>query len=308
MDTFILTLLTLHPLKHDSYRFVLLFLLIVLFAILYLYIISIRKRRDLKRLGRRLYLFFFVMIAVSACLFGLTFGTTWFREVEFPFGTFSTDMGDWGDFATCMTGVFAFISVLLAFEAFKGQVLALKRNSFDTLFSQLFAHHIKLYEKIQDAHVSEEENIFLYYCREIKESIIDKNGLNALWRSYVDEYSKGNKVKYENLKNYFKFIYHEVDIIREYEKEGILTRGMAKKYVQLIQAQMNNYELLCYLLNQLEYYYFGKKGKVNQEHQEKYYKYLKRNDFFKDLNDSRSFVREVEILLKAADLGDKAPL
>lgn len=293
---------------NDSYRFVLLFLFVILFAILYLYIISIRKRRDLKRLGRRLYLLFFVMIAVSACLFGLTFGTTWFREVEFPFGTFSTDMGDWSDFATCMTGVFAFISVLLAFEAFKGQVLALKRNSFDTLFSQLFAHHIKLYEKIQDAHVSEEENIFLYYCREIKESIIDKNGLNALWRSYVDEYSKGNKVKYENLKNYFKFIYHEVDIIREYEKEGILTRGMAKKYVQLIQAQMNNYELLCYLLNQLEYYYFGKKGKVNQEHQEKYYKYLKRNDFFKDLDDSRSFVREVEILLKAADLGDKAPL
>ncbi|MDM8306590.1 hypothetical protein [Phocaeicola salanitronis] len=258
-------------------------------------------------MGRRLYLLFFVMIAVSACLFGLTFGTTWFREVEFPFGTFSTDMGDWGDFATCMTGVFAFISVLLAFEAFKGQVLALKRNSFDTLFSQLFAHHIKLYEKIQDAHVSEEENIFLYYCREIKESIIDKNGLNELWRSYID-INKGDKVKYENLKNYFKYIYHEIDIIREYEKEGILTRAMAKKYVLLIQAQMNNYELLCYLLNQLEYYYFGKKGKVNKERQEKYYKYLKRNDFFKDLNDSRSFVREVEILLKAAHLGDKAPL
>lgn len=292
---------------NDSYRFVLLFLLIVLFAILYLYITSIRKGCDLKRLGRRLYLAFFVVIAVSACLFGLTFGTTWFREVEFPFGTFSTDMGDWGDFATCMTGVFAFISVLLAFEAFKGQVLALKRNSFDTLFSQLFAHHIKLYEKIQDAHVSEEENIFLYYCREIKESIIDKNGLNALWRSYID-INKGDKVKYENLKNYFKYIYHEINIIREYEKEGILTRAMAKKYVLLIQAQMNNYELLCYLLNQLEYYYFGKKGKVNQERQEKYYKYLKRNDFFKDLNDSRSFVREVEILLKAADLGDKAPL
>lgn len=292
---------------NDSYRFVLLFLFVILFAILYLYIISIRKRRNLKRLGRRLYLAFFVVIAVSACLFGLTFGTTWFREVEFPFGTFSTDMGDWGDFATCMTGVFAFISVLLAFEAFKGQVLALKRNSFDTLFSQLFAHHIKLYEKIQDAHVSEKDNIFLYYCREIKESIIDENGLNALWRSYID-INKGDKVKYENLKNYFKYIYHEINIIREYEKEGILTRAMAKKYVLLIQAQMNNYELLCYLLNQLEYYYFGKKGKVNQERQEKYYKYLKRNDFFKDLNDSRSFVREVEILLKAADLGDKAPL
>lgn len=302
----VLTLLT-FIFDDDSYRFVLLFLFIVLFAILYLYITSIRKGRDLKQLGRRLYLAFFVVIAVSACLFGLTFGTSWFREVEFPFGTFSTDMGDWGDFATCMTGVFAFISVLLAFEAFKGQVLALKRNSFDTLFSQLFAHHIKLYEKIQDAHVSEKDNIFLYYCREIKESIIDENGLNALWRSYID-INKGDKVKYENLKNYFKYIYHEIDIIREYEKEGILTRAMAKKYVLLIQAQMNNYELLCYLLNQLEYYYFGKKGKVDQEHQEKYYKYLKRNDFFKDLNDSRSFVREVEILLKAAHLGDKAPL
>lgn len=302
----VLTLLT-FIFDDDSYRFVLLFLFIVLFAIIYLYITSIRKGRDLKQLERRLYLAFFVVIAVSACLFGLTFGTSWFREVEFPFGTFSTDMGDWGDFATCMTGVFAFISVLLAFEAFKGQVLALKRNSFDTLFSQLFAHHIKLYEKIQDTHVNEKDNIFLYYCLEIKESIIDENGLNELWRSYID-INKGDKVKYENLKNYFKYIYHEIDIIREYEKEGILTRAMAKKYVLLIQAQMNNYELLCYLLNQLEYYYFGKKGKVNQERQKKYYKYLKRNDFFKDLNDSRSFVREVKILLKAADLGDKAPL
>ena len=113
---------------------------------------------------------------------------------------------------------------------------------------------------------------------------------------------------YENLKNYCKYIYHEVSLIHEYEKSGILNRSTAKKYVQLIQAQMNNYELFCYLLNQFDYYYNGEKGRVNRNHLEKYFRYLKKNEFFKDLKASLSFERQVKVLEDAAHLGDKAPL
>ena len=304
---------------NDLLRFFLLLLIVTTAGVLFLYITSIRKGSQLKRLGRRLYFVFFSGITVSIVLFCLTFGTSWFTDIEFPFGRFSTNMSDWGDFATCVTGIFAFISVLLAFEAFRGQQIAMKQNSFDALFTQLFAQHIQLYDKIK------QKDIFQFYFNETTnkdDPIKDEMSINRLWKSYKtkstskynpnipkeEEEIKEIAENYENLKNYCKYIYHEVSLIHEYEKSGILTRSTAKKYVQLIQAQMNNYELFCYLLNQFDYYYNGEKGRVNRNHLEKYFRYLKKNEFFKDLKASLSFERQVKVLEDAAHLGDKAPL
>lgn len=304
---------------NDLLRFFLLLLIVTTAGVLFLYITSIRKGSQLKRLGRRLYFVFFSGITVSIVLFCLTFGTSWFTDIEFPFGRFSTNMSDWGAFATCVTGIFAFISVLLAFEAFRGQQIAMKQNSFDALFTQLFAQHIQLYDKIK------RKDIFQFYFNKTTnkdDPIKDEMSINRLWKSYkTDLTSKYNpdipkeeeEIKkiaenYENLKNYCKYIYHEVSLIHEYEKSGILNRSTAKKYVQLIQAQMNNYELFCYLLNQFDYYYNGEKGRVDRNHLEKYFRYLKKNEFFKDLKASLSFEKQVKILEDAAHLGDKAPL
>lgn len=318
MNTIIRIFLSINLSPNDLLRLFLLLLLVTTAGVLSLYITSIQKINQLKRLGRRLYFVFFSGITVSIVLFCLTFGTSWFTKIEFPFGRFSTNMSDWGDFATCVTGIFAFISVLLAFEAFRGQQIAMKQNSFDALFTQLFAQHIQLYNKI------ERKDIFQFYFNEttryIKDDPIkDEMLINQLWKSYkigstsicdraLPCIQKKKAENYENLKNYCKYIYHEVSLIHEYEKSGILNRSTAKKYVQLIQAQMNNYELFCYLLNQFDYYYNGEKGRVDRNHLEKYFRYLKKNEFFKDLKASLSFEKQVKILEDAAHLGDKAPL
>lgn len=296
--------------KADVYRIMLLVFVIIGFFFAFLHAASIEMRRvsSLNKLEKDLFWIIAIATVIAVVLFLLTFGFADFHKINFPFGRFSTDMGDWGDFATCVTGIFTFISVLLAFNAFKSQQLALRRNSFDSIFVQLFAHHIKLYEKISK---KDEGRIFLDYYKELEERINDgemndENDIHEVWGCLKNNSDK--LVEYENLKNYFKYIYHEVSIIRENEESGLLTREIAKKYVLLIQAQMNNYELICYLLNQYEYYYFGQKGLVNKERQKNYYTYLRKNDFFKDLNQSSSFENVVQQLKKASRLGDSGPL
>lgn len=258
----------------DIYRIILLILVVIGLGVAFGHMksVDLEKSNSLTRLETKLFWGIAVAIIIAVVVFLLTFGFAGFHEIKFPFGYFSTNMGDWGDFATCVAGVFTFISVVLAFNAFKSQQLALRRNSFDSIFVQLFAHHVKLYEKISKNH---EGKVFVYYYEKLKQRIDEgrinnKDDINELYISFIkDGYGDGKdcRVEYENLKNYFKYIYHEINLIRENEESGLLTREIAKKYVLLIQAQMNNYELLCYLLNQYNYYIIQeKKGKVNRIH------------------------------------------
>lgn len=235
----------------------------------------------------------------------MTFGFEGFHALKFAFGRFSTDMGDWGDFATCAAGVLAFVSVVLAFNAFKSQQLALKRNSFDSLFSQMFAQHVKLYEKVGTVsgkggsnNDNNGKDVFRYYYDIIKN---EKENIPELWKKLENEGKDGDKdansVCFMNLRNYCKYIYHEINLIREYQNEGVLLDTTAKKYVLLIQAQMNNYELLCYLLNQYDYYLKNMDKKELKE----YFEYLRDNAFFKDMAQADDFKELVEKLWNAVE-------
>lgn len=65
----------------------------------------------------------------------------------------SDDLNKWGDFATFFGGIFALISIYLAYRAFMSQVNASKRTSFDATFTQVFAQHHVLHEKVIQHHV-----------------------------------------------------------------------------------------------------------------------------------------------------------
>lgn len=81
-----------------------------------------------------------------------------------------------------------------------------------------------------------------------------------------------------NFKNYFKYIYKEVTYIRD-NSDGLLNDADQRQYVGLIEGQMNNDELFCYLVNLLEYY------EKNADNQKliSYFEYLKQNAFFKEI-------------------------
>lgn len=183
----------------------------------------------------------------------------------------STDMGDWGDFATCLTTVFTLISIFYAYRAFrtteksfmiangtlKSQTLAAKRASFDTTFTQIFAQHKVLYDKAVNHkiyikfiyNITNKSRTVFSACREEYEIRQMSMSVKEFWIYFNDKIELEVSIDF---KNYFKYIYHEINIIVSQDDE-VLSADNKLRYIQLIQAQMNYDELFCYLLNQIEY-------------------------------------------------------
>lgn len=193
----------------------------------------------------------------------------WFTENT----RISKNIGDWGDFATCLAAFFALISILLAYKAFISQVNASKRTSFDATFTQIFAQHKALHDKVVRHDVIRKISIgstdLFTICRMVFERVyIDDNNngisigdfydrFNSCISPYIDlhtniEERDSVSCIAVDFKNYFKYIYHEVNIVVS-QSDDVLNDNAKEYYIQLIQAQMNYDELLCYFINQVEY-------------------------------------------------------
>lgn len=199
----------------------------------------------------------------------------------------SKDMGDWGDFATCLTALFALISIFYAYKAFMSQISATRRASFDATFAQIFAQHKILYDKALQHKVGNSITWIVIYGD--IDNINNQKGVFALCREqyiYFENkdielfWSDFNKVIGQHVsadfKNYFKYIYHEVSLVIQEES---IDDEMKKRYIGIIQSQMNNDELLCYMINQMDYYLKDKTHEKNNE----YIKNLKEYGFFKEI-------------------------
>lgn len=202
----------------------------------------------------------------------------------------STKMGDWGGFATCLTSIFALMSVYLAFRALRSQTIAARRASFDATFTQIFAQHNILHRKVtQHNHIvtlpdsaivchkgKNASNLFTR-CREIFENVylMEKKSIPEFWEKYNNAIGLSSSADF---KNYFKYIHREVSFVM-YNSKDILEPKDQKRYVKLIEGQMNNDELFCYFINQLEFWISHK----NEEEVNKYANYLKDNEFFKEI-------------------------
>lgn len=179
-------------------------------------------------------------------------GDWWFTKST----NISTNMGDWGDFATCLGTIFALVSISFAYRAFRSQTKAARRASFDATFTQIFAQHNTLrgrvvrYHRVCDIEFHEydvftllSKVVFGIYQKTENEKIPE------IYDIFMDRIDWPISV---NLKNYFKYIYHEVSIVIS-QPDDILDDETKLRYIQLIQAQMNYDELICYLINQIEY-------------------------------------------------------
>ena len=269
------------------------FFVAILGSVLFYHFYTRRNVKEIETRMTTLYVVISIVVIVSISIFILTFGSEEFRNKEFILGRFSAEMSDWGNFATCLTAVFTAVSAILAYKAFMGQQMQLRRASFDSLFTQLMSQHIFLYQKIKSGEKGNVD-VFRYYFTELNE--VEKLNVCELWKSYCYYHPVNKDVRlesYENLKNYFKFIYNEISLIQSYESAKILNKKLAKKYVLLIQAHMNNYELLCYLINLIDYY-----ERTNHSNK-KYLEFLKKYDFFKDLYHSIYFMKSIKKLKMA---------
>lgn len=200
----------------------------------------------------------------------------------------------------------------VANETLRLQTLASKRTSFDTTFTQMFAQHNVLRERVVRHNIGVGMDIFQYCVKHFEKNYISfettatsseksatasKNkDISTLW----DDFNKEDNIKDVSVdfKNYFKYIYHEINII-VCQQDEVLNDRAKQNYVQLIQAQMNYDELLCYFINQVEYLnYWKSRNEDIYERAKTYAENLKKYAFFRELCENRSeyakFIEEIK--------------
>ena len=210
----------------------------------------------------------------------------------------SDDLNKWGDFATFFGGIFALISIYLAYRAFMSQVNASKRTSFDATFTQIFSQHHILHEKVIQYHFIS----YLWHGRLYRVGTGGKNIFTLCKEEYErsdelvqDFWERFNRIIGSeasiDFKNYFKYIYHEINIVIS-QPDEVLNDNAKRNYIQLIQAQMNYDELLCYLINQVEYFNYWRNNRnrniVIYRRAEEHVRNLHDYGFFRELCKNRS--------------------
>lgn len=244
------------------------------------------------------------ILVVCVCLMTQTFNRC---APHFTSNThISTDMSDWGNFATCVGTLVAIVSIYFVYRAFISQVTATRIASFDTTFTQIFAQHHVLYEKV----IQHNFIYFPMFCS-LPRSVNRNNNIFSLCRNeYIRASSRGIHIVdfwdefnrkiglfvSVDFRNYFKYIYHEIDVVVSQDDE-VLSIDNRLRYIQLIQAQMNYDELLCYFINQVEYLIYwndeNRASSINRQRAIQHAENLQRLEFFHELCNSRSIHREI---------------
>lgn len=159
-------------------------------------------------------------------------------------------------------------------------IWTLSRNSFDSMFTQLLANHNSIYEKVSAEYF---HKFYKEFQKEFKcSNLIQANEIRTFYGRFTSD--KENNLNNTYLQAYFKFIYHEITAVR---KARFI--GRKKFYTRLIQSQMSNEELFCYLINQINHC----SGK------DKYKSFLRKKNFFKDLYNSeyRNDLNKIKTIL-----------
>ena len=250
----------------------------------------------------------FLLIGTYVMSYAFNEGEWGFRENT----QISQKIDDWADFATCLTALFALISIYLAYRAFMGQVNASRRASFDATFTQIFAQHNTLRTRVTNYKIftSNETNPNETNPNEINPNETNSNETNSnetnsnettiFTRCKKEFAQKGNQTVFDfwehfnkkviknkvsvDFKNFFKYIYHEVTFVAN-QADEVLNEKAKEQYIQLVQAQMNNDELFCYLINQIAHYNKANKNSSREECRrvEDFAETLKKYDFFREI-------------------------
>ena len=205
----------------------------------------------------------------------------------YTMSSISTKIADWADFATCLTALFALISIYLAYRAFMGQVNASRRASFDATFTQIFAQHNTLRARVI-SHKNSSILSFFYQEKNVFTRCVNlfyQRGDATVW-DFWNHFNRnviGNTVSID-FNNFFKYIYHEVNVV--IQANNVLDPNTQTQYIHLIQAQMNNDELFCYLINQISHYHNiqSRNNNIELDRTRIYAEKLKEYDFFREIS------------------------
>ena len=172
-----------------------------------------------------------------------------------------------------------FFLALMATFAFWESLKMRRRSSFNAIFTQLLSNHVAIFKDVAESNpisssTKIKTNVFAGFYEDYKVSrTLPMNGekLQELWKHYCDNIP--DSIKFSHA---FKYVFHEAKTVYD---EYRTTDPMRKQYIKIIQANMSQDELFCYLINLLQHYFKSEE----KEEIKQYFENLKESNFFEDL-------------------------
>lgn len=163
-------------------------------------------------------------------------------------------------------------------------------NAFYTMFTQLISIQAELFKEARFnctkkcfplSWIKKESvfhNFVCYYENRTKDTDLSIDKIAIIWNDFYKHISR----KYDFSKC-FKYIYHEIDIILDFEtkiKDYDKKDDSLRHYAQLVSGNMNKDELFCYFINLLVFFY---ENETDTEKREAHLNFLIKYDFFQDI-------------------------
>lgn len=163
-------------------------------------------------------------------------------------------------------------------------------NTFYTMFTQLISIQTELFKeahfnctkKIFPLSLINKESVFhefvRYYENRTKDTALSIDMIAKIWNDFYKHIS----CKYDFSKC-FKYIYHEIDIILDFEtkiKDYDGKDDSLRHYAQLVSGNMNKDELFCYFINLLVVFH---ENGIGTKEREAHLEFLVKYNFFQDI-------------------------
>jgi len=197
---------------------------------------------------------------------------------------YSSDIKDWGDYATCVATLISFIALYWIYKTYNSQIKLSSRMSFDQLFTQLLTNHHVIYQKVVEKAeiIEDQENVKIdgsafekmkvgilrLFSNFPRSSDISEKNIKNEYEFILDQMSHLSSV---NMRNYFKYVYYEISTV----EKACIDDNVKYDCIKLIQSQMNHDELICYLINQIQH--------ISNEKHDKHLNDLQNRNFFEDI-------------------------
>ena len=210
-------------------------------------------------------------------------------------------------FWNMITAIATAAAAFWAYRAYIQSITMRKHSSFDSLFTQLLSNMqsfinnpflqetILKKEELPFTNVTADENIhkscynkdyntFLNFCNiytkytEKKDKKLDEKEIEQLWHTYTS-----NLVNQSKFLNCFKYFYHMVNTVID----SPLDENYKKKYIGIIQSQLNLDILFCYFINLIAASNGRETGYCTKLKQYRFFKNL-----FEDYNGYRKLITD----------------
>lgn len=181
----------------------------------------------------------------------------------------SSNADDWQTFGSYGSAIFSLIAIIMTSMIFCKQNRIEKQNNYNNFCMNFISCHQQLYDRIgsdtfRDMSKFFERSLNISNCGHLA-----PENIKAIYEQFM-KYT----YKSMNIRNYFKFIYYEIDYIANNFKD----KKSKKDGIEMIRSYMSNHELFCYFINQIQYYNETRKDEIKQ-----YGTIIKEHNFFNEM-------------------------